>query len=72
MINSLIAVGEKKRVYLIFDYINLPEASVSRVSDETDRHECSTSYISIASINKPTESYKLCKLEIILAVKCFK
>ena len=57
-------INQQKRVYLIFDYINLPGHTVSENGDEeeTDRHECLSSYISIASKNKPTESYKLCKV----------
>ncbi len=39
----------KKRVYLIFDFINLPGSSNSNDS------ECLKSYISIASKNKPSE-----------------
>lgn len=44
----------KKRVYLVFDIINIP-------SDQNgDSSDCSSNYVSIASEKKPFDIYKLC------------
>ena len=43
----------KKRVYLLFDHINLPQY-------DQYPHLCFSDYISISSHNKPNEDYKLC------------
>lgn len=46
-----------KRVYLVFDYVNLPNGPVG---SKVDQFGCSSNYISIASLFRPNEDYRLC------------
>lgn len=49
----LIKAPARQRVYLIFDYINIP-ATINK------SEKCSDNYLSIRSKNRPTRLYKLC------------
>lgn len=41
---------------MVFDFINIPKS----FDDFVDSLGCNTNYVSIASLNKPSENYKLC------------
>ena len=47
-----------KRVYIAFDYINIPSVEHGRRAESSN--DCSSNYISIASEKKPNEYYRLC------------